>query len=563
MENTFDYIVVGAGSAGCAVAGRLADSGSETIALLETGGHDHNAKITTPVGIALVIPREGEFNYAYETEPQPSMAERASYVPRGRGLGGSSSINGMLYLRGTPSDYDRWAKLGCEGWSWQDVLPYFKRSENNERVAGRDDDPLHGGSGPLHVTDPRAPCSYARHFIEAAAHAGYPYNHDFNGPKQEGVGYFQVTQHNGERWNSARAYLHRGKVEDSTHNGGRRNLSVLTNTRALRIVFEGKRAVGVLVERNGQEVVLRARREVIISAGSLVSPQLLLASGVGPAQHLKEMGIEVVQDSPEVGKNLQEHPDLILHKRKFSTDLFGVTVRGMLSYAWQLLKYRRERGGLFTRTFTEAGAFLKTDPSLADPDVQLHFVMSSGDNHGRTFHYGSGYSVHVCVLRPHSRGEVRLKSADMRDAPLIEFNLLKDERDMQTMLKGAKIVNSILEQPALTRFGGKPLFHGHLKFDGSDDRAVEQMIRKHADNVYHPIGTCRMGSDVNSVVDSQLRVRGVEGLRVADASVMPTQVGGNTNAPTIMIAEKAADLIRAAARADGSTAATPEAALAG
>ncbi|MBM7061878.1 GMC family oxidoreductase N-terminal domain-containing protein [Pseudomonas sp. UL073] len=564
MDQTFDFIVVGAGSAGsagCAVAARLAEAGGATVALLETGGQDHSPLVTTPVGIALVIPRKGEFNYAYESQPQPSIAGRASYLPRGRGLGGSSSINGMLYLRGTPSDYDGWAQQGCDGWSWQDVLPYFKRAENNERVAGRDDDALHGGSGPLHVTDPRSPCSYARHFIEAAASAGYPYNHDFNGPRQEGVGYFQVTQRNGERWNAARAYLHQGDRNDSAFNGGRRNLQVLTGTRALRVVFEGKRAVGVLVELDGAEVLLRARREVILSAGALVSPQLLLVSGVGPAAELQAHGIEVVQDSPQVGKNLQEHPDLILHKRKFSTDLFGVTLRGLLSYAWQLLKYRRERGGLFTRTFTEAGAFLKTDPSLAEPDVQLHFVMSSGDNHGRTFHYGSGYSVHVCVLRPHSRGEVRLRSRDMRDDPLIELNLLKDERDMATMLRGAKLVHRILEQPALTRFGGKPLFHGHLAFDGRDDEAVKQMIRQHADNVYHPVGTCRMGSDSESVVDVRLRVRGVEGLRVVDASIMPAQVGGNTNAPVIMIGEKAADLILADWRVQAVAEPQAEAAL--
>lgn len=546
MENTFDYIVIGGGSAGCTVAGRLADSGRERIALLETGGHDHVPAVTVPVGLVVSIPRAGERNYAYESLPQNSMEGRKAYSPRGRGLGGSSSINGMLYLRGTPSDYDRWARLGCDGWSWKDVLPYFKRAECNERVAGRDDD-LHGGSGPLHVVDPRSPCSFMRHFIEAAEGAGHRYNPDFNGPTQEGVGYFQVTQKNGERWNSARAYLHKGNAADSANNGGREHLQVLTGTQVLRILFKGKRATGVLVQRNGVEQVLQARREIILCAGTFGSAQLLLASGIGPERELKAHRIEVIHDAPQVGKNLQEHPDLIMHKRLFNTDLFGVSVRGALRYAYEWFKYKKHRMGIFTRTFTEAGGFLKTDPSLDEPDVQLHFVMSAGDNHGRTFHYGHGYSCHVCVLRPYSRGEVRLRSADMRDAPVIEMNLLTDERDLETLRKGAQMVHRILEQPQLARWGGKPLHYGHLKFDGSDNEAVRTMIRRRADNVYHPVGTCRMGSDAESVVDPQLRVRGVEGLRVADASIMPTLIGGNTNAPVIMIGEKAADLVRAAA----------------
>jgi len=545
MEQAYDFIVVGGGSAGCAVAGRLADAQCGEVALLEAGGHDHHPLITTPVGIGLVIPRQGKFNYAYESLPQASMAGRAGYQPRGRGLGGSSSINGMVYIRGRPSDYDQWQALGAEGWSWQDVLPYFKRSECNERVAGRDDDPLHGGTGPLHVTDPRSPCRMARHFLQAASSAGHPYNPDFNGPQQEGVGYFQVTQRNGERWNAARAYLHRGEPGDARLNGGRANLQVLVDSPVQRVLFEGNRAIGLVVLRDGRETILRARREVILSAGALVTPQLLMVSGIGPARHLQSKGIAVLVDAPQVGKNLQEHADVILHKRLFRTELFGVSVRGALRYLWELVKYRGHREGIFTRSFTEAGGFLKTDPSLAEPDVQLHFVMSAGDNHGRKFRYGHGYSCHVCVLHPHSRGEVRLASKDMRDAPQIELNLLQDERDMEVMLKGVHQVQAILEQPALARFGGKALHFAGLKFDGSDDAQVRKVIRERTDGVYHPVGTCRMGSDPLSVVDPQLRVRGVEGLRVVDASVMPTLVAGNTNAPCMMIGEKAADLISA------------------
>lgn len=549
MEQAYDFIVVGGGSAGCAVAGRLADAKCGEVALLEAGGHDHRPLVTTPVGIALVIPRAGEFNYAYNSLPQPGMVGRAGYQPRGRGLGGSSSINGMVYIRGRASDYDHWERMGAEGWGWKDVLPYFKRSECNERVAGRDDDPLHGGSGPLHVTDPRSPCAMARHFLEAASSAGHAYNHDFNGPTQEGVGYFQVTQRNGERWNAARAYLHQGNTGDGQLNGGRANLHVHVNTQVLRVLFEGHRAVGVVVLKDGREYVLRARKEVILSAGSLISPQLLMVSGIGPAKHLQDNGIEVLVDAPQVGKNLQEHVDVILHKRLFRTELFGVSVRGAFRYLWELIKYRGRREGIFTRSFTEAGGFLKTDPALAEPDVQLHFVMSAGDNHGRKFRYGHGYSCHVCVLHPHSRGEVRLASADMRDAPLIELNMLADERDMDVMLKGVHQVQDILQQPALARFGGKALHFAGLKFDGSDDRQIKQVIRERADGVYHPVGTCRMGSDAASVVDPQLRVRGVQGLRVVDASVMPRVVAGNTNAPCMMIGEKAADLIIADCRA--------------
>ena len=540
METSFDFIVVGGGSAGCAVAGRLAEGSTDSIAVLEAGPHDDSARVTTPLGLVTMVMKAGLRNYGFRSQRQPALNQRRGYLPRGRGLGGSSSINGMVYIRGTPSDYDQWASLGAEGWGWKDVLPYFRRSECNERVAGHDDDPLHGGKGPLPVMDLRTRNPFSRHFVEAASSASHRYNHDFNGERQEGVGYYQVTQKDGERWSAARAYLHGGKIAETGLNGGRRNLHVLPDSQVLRIVFEGRRAVGVVVVRNGQEHTLRARREVIVSSGAFGSPQLLMASGVGPAEHLRERGIAVVHDAVGVGQNLQEHPDVLLYQRVSATDPFGVSIRGGLRLLGEFWRYRRERGGMLTSNIVEAGGFVKSDPTLADPDLQLHFAPAILS---RKPVYGHGYSCHVCVLRPHSRGQVRLASADTREAPMIDLNLLSDPRDMECMVAGVRVVKRIFDQPALARFGGKPLHHGHLRCDGSDDEAIREMLRKYTDNVYHPVGTCRMGSDSGAVVDPQLRVRGIEGLRVVDASIMPTLVGGNTNAASIMIGEKAADLI--------------------
>jgi choline dehydrogenase-like flavoprotein len=541
METNFDYIVIGGGSAGCAVAGRLADSGTDTIALLEAGPSDHNGKISVPLGLVTFANKKGPLNYNYFCEPQPALDSRKSHVPRGRGLGGSSSINGMIYIRGVPRDYDNWAAMGCEGWAWQDVLPYFRRSECNERVAGRDDDPLHGGTGPLHVVDARTLNPFARFFVEATHQAGVPYNHDFNGPTQEGAGYYQFTQRNGERWNAARAYLHGGDASDAGLNRGRRHLHVQPETQVLRILCEGRRAVGVLVERGGQQYTLHAKKEIIVSSGAFGSPQLLMASGIGPAQHLREHGIEVLVDAQQVGQNLQEHPDVILYNELFALDLIGVSLRSAMHMWGEWKRYKRERTGMMTQSLTQSGAFVKTRPDLADPDVQLHFVSAMPS--GGSKRLATGYSVHACVLRPHSRGEVRLASRDTRVDPLIDLNMLSDARDMDTLVAGARIVKRIMDQPAMKRFGGRSLYHGDLPDVGGDD-AWRAMLRARTNTVYHPIGTCRMGSDAASVVDTQLRVRGIEGLRIADASVMPTLIGGNTNAPAIMIGEKAADLIR-------------------
>ncbi|MFM0211496.1 GMC family oxidoreductase N-terminal domain-containing protein [Paraburkholderia sediminicola] len=543
----YDYIVVGAGSAGCAVAARLAEDPAVTVALLEAGPHDHHISVWAPIGLAATARKAGPRNYAYHTEHQAGLDGRPSFQPRGRGLGGSSSINGMVYIRGHRNDYDEWASLGCSGWGFDDVLPYFRRSECNQRVAGRTDDPWHGGVGPLHVSDLRTPNPFSQRFVAAAQQAGYPLNADFNGAEQEGAGLYQVTQYNGERWNAARAYLHGGNARDAGLNGGRTNLDVLADTHVLRLAFEGKRASGVSVVRAGVKQTLRARREIVLSCGAFNSPQLLMTSGIGPAEHLRSLGIDVVQDLRGVGENLQDHLDVIVNKQVKSTDLYGYSTAGFLRLASEVLRYRRDRTGMISSNFAEAGAFVKSRPDLALPDLQLAFVLAllgNGSVANRR-QLGHGYSCHAYILRPQSRGNVRLRTADMRDTPLIDPRFLSAEADLETLVAGVRIVRRIFAQSALANAGGKELHTDDFGPDDSNEDAIRAFVRSRADSVYHPVGTCKMGIDEMAVVDPSLRVRGIEGLRVADASIMPTLIGGNTNAPAIMIGEKAADLIRA------------------
>ena len=525
---TVDFIVIGAGPAGCAVAARLAQSsGAPSVALIEAGPARASLLSDVPLGIAALVPRRSRRNYAYETTPQPGFGGRKGYQPRGRGLGGSSLINAMIYTRGQPQDYDGWAALGCKGWGWSDILPYFKRSEDN----ARGENAWHGVGGPLHVSDLSYGNPAVEAFVKSAVQAGFPRNADFNGVTQEGVGPYQVFQKNGRRFNAARAYLPASRAAS--------NLEVLSDCQARRILFEGRRAVGVAYALRGSERRLCARREVIVCGGAFGSPQLLMVSGIGPAEHLKSFGIGLVHDAPEVGQNLQDHCDYVANLRAKGPGLFGIASPMLTQGVGALSNYLRHGRGLLTSNAAEAGGFIKSRPDVDRPDLQLHFCIGLVDDHNRKIHFTTGMSLHVCGLRPKSRGQVRLDGADITRAPLIDPNFLADADDLETLVRGVEIVQTILAQPALAPYGGRYIYG-----TGRDDpMRLRELIRERADTIYHPVGTCRMGSDERSVVDHQLRVRGVEGLRVADASIMPLLVSGNTQAPSAMIGEKAADLI--------------------
>jgi choline dehydrogenase-like flavoprotein len=524
---TFDYIVIGAGPAGCAVAARLAQSSVDTsVALVETGPAKASLLSDIPLAAAALLPRRSSLNYAYETVPQAGFGGRKGYQPRGRGLGGSSLINGMICVRGQPQDYESWAALGCKGWGWTDVLPYFKRSEDNVRGA----DAWHGVGGPLRVSDLTYRNPAIEAFVEAAVQAGFPRNADFNGATQEGVGTYQLFQKNGRRYNAARAYLQASRLP---------NLAIFAESQARQILFEGRRAAGVVYRRGGADHEVYARREVVLSGGSFGSPQLLMVSGVGPAEHLKGLGIDVIVEAPEVGANLQDHCDFTAHLRAKGAGLFGYTLPMLVRSVGLAARFLRDGSGLLTSNGTEAGGFIKSKPEVDRPDLQLHFFIGITDDHLRKTHFATGISLHVCALRPKSRGSVRLASPDIRESPLIDPNFLSEPVDLETLVRGAQIVQTILAQPALARYGGRYIYG-----TGRDDPdALRALIRDRADTIYHPVGTCRMGVDERSVVDPTLRVRGIEGLRVADASIMPLLVSGNTQAPSAMIGEKAADLI--------------------
>ncbi|MGB8604575.1 GMC family oxidoreductase [Bradyrhizobium sp.] len=528
----FDYIIVGAGSAGCVLANRLSEDGKNSVLLLEAGPKDTNLWIHVPLGYGKLF-KEKSVNWMYQTEPEPGLDGRTVFQPRGKVLGGSSSINGLLYVRGQHEDYDRWRQHGNSGWGYDDVLPYFKKAENQQRGA----DDFHGVGGPQPVSDLGHPDPLSAAFIAAAAETGIPVNPDFNGASQEGAGFFQTTTRRGRRASTAVAYLRPAKA--------RKNLHVETSALAQRVVFDGRRAVAVVYRQAGVLRGARARKEIIVSGGAYNSPQLLQLSGVGPADLLRRHGIGVVLDAPGVGHDLQDHLQVRVvmrcAKRITLNDIVNHPVRRIMAGA----QYAAFRTGPLSIAAGTSGAFFKTSPRLATPDIQIHFLPFSTDKMGEKLHSFSGFSASVCQLRPESRGSLRIGSADPSAPPEIRINYLSTEVDRAANVEGLKILRKILRAPALSSYVVEEVDPGAKV---STDEELLDYCRRRGSTIYHPTSTCRMGSDALAVVDQLLRLRGIEGLRVVDASIMPDLVSGNTNAAVIMIAEKASDMILQDAR---------------
>jgi choline dehydrogenase len=535
---SFDYIVVGAGSAGCVLANRLTASGRHRVLLLEAGGRDRNVWIHIPLGYGKLF-NDARVNWLYSTEPEPDMANRTLIQPRGKVLGGSSSINGLLYIRGQRQDFDHWRQLGNAGWSFEDVLPFFRRSEDQERGA----DALHGSGGPLAVSNVSEPHPLCEAFIEAAQQAGFPRNDDFNGPSQEGAGYFQLTARNGRRCSAAVGYLREAKR--------RPNLKVVTDALATRILFSGRRATGVEYRVGDTTHVAHANGEVIVAGGAFNSPQLLQLSGLGPAALLQAHDIPVIADMPGVGADLQDHLQVRMQYRCTEP----ITMNDVINSWWHRmaagLRYVLLRKGLLTIGAGYAGGFFRTRPDMETPDVQAHFIIFSGDSAGAALHPFPGFIASICQLRPQSRGFVRIKSADPAMPPAIQPRYLSSAFDCDTVVAGMKLLRGIMRQPAMRRYIAEERVP---KPDCVSDEDLLAYARATGSTVFHPTSTCRMGQDATAVVDERLRVRGIERLRVVDASIMPTVVSGNTNAAAVMIGEKGADMILRDAQASAPVA---------
>ena len=530
MTLEFDYVVVGAGSAGCALAARLSEDGRHTVALVEAGGRDRSPWIHIPVGYFKTMGNP-KTDWRYRTEPDPGLNGRSIAWPRGRVLGGSSSINGLLYVRGQREDYERWRQMGCAGWGWDEVAPCFRRAESWEDG----DDGVRGGNGPLSVSRTRLSRPAVDRWVEAAVSAGYPLNPDYNGADQEGVGLYQLTARDGRRCSAARAYLAPARR--------RENLAVLTGLVTTRVLFDGARAVGIQAQGGNGLTRITARGEVILSAGAIGSPQILMLSGIGPAEHLGEHGIAVLRDAPNVGGNLQDHlqarPIFRVRSSTINTETRSWLRKGLIG-----LEYATRRTGAMTMAASLGYGFVRSRPEVATPDIQFHVQPFSTDTIGTKTHPFDAITTSVLQLRPESRGHLRLRSPDPDAHPLIHPNYLATETDRRTIVEGVRVARRIAtHEPFRSEIVAEHAPGGGVHDD--DDAAILQWVRDTATTIYHPTGTCRMGADERAVLDPALRVRGVEGLRVADCSIMPEIVSANTNAPAIMIGERASDLVRA------------------